>query len=251
MSRFFTLPLVLLLAAGCAPKKIHALEEAVAQRDITINTLRAEQQGYVIQLDTLRQEVDRLGARNKELVDMYASITEEFGGDIELGNASLVIFPDRSLIAVGDGIQFASGSAALDPASDATLDRLASFLAQHPGRRFQVEGHTDAEPIHNAHFRSNWELGAARAVAVIDGLIERGVPSQQLSAATYGETAPIATNSHPLGMAANRRITVAVQTSVKESGAQQALLEAAQRAGGALYASTTTIEPGPMAALQP
>lgn len=251
MSRILGLSLVLVLAAGCAPKKIHALQEEVAQRDVTINTLRAENQGYTIQIDTLKQEVDRLGARNKELVDLYASITNEFGGDIETGQASLVVFPDRSVIVIGDGIQFASGSAALEDSSEATLDRLAEFLRQHPQRRFQVEGHTDAAPIHNAQFASNWELGAARAVAVINELESRGVPGQQLSAATFGDTEPIATNAHPGGMAANRRITVAVQTSVKESGAQTALLEAAKRHGGAIYASTATMDSTQVAAIQP
>jgi flagellar motor protein MotB len=244
------LALLLLGTSGCAAKRINALEDQVEVQDHTIESLRAENQGYVLQVEVLRNETARLTAHNKELAALYSSIVDEFGTELAAGNASLVIFPDRTVVAVGDGITFASGSARLDKESAASIDRLAGFLKAHPDRRFQVEGHTDDAPIHNSAFASNWELGAARAVSVVNELVARGVPAERLSAASHADTSPMANNTHPEGMAENRRIAVAVQTSVKELGAQQALLEAAKKAGGARYAAATVVSADQVAALR-
>lgn len=233
--------LSLILALACAPKKIEALQTEVALRDQALQAVRAENQGYVVQIATLREEVERLGAKNAELVALYGAITAEFGPELESGAASLVLFPDRTVLGVPDGLRFASGSDEIEAGAD--LDRLAAFILAHPQRRFAIEGHTDAEPIRSARFASNWELGAARAVAVVEALLDRGVPAWQLSAVSFAETAPVASNAHDAGMAANRRIDLAVELSVRETGAQTALLEAARRAGGPVYALATEPQP--------
>lgn len=243
-------PLVLLslcLAPGCAAHRIQGLETELADRDTQLRTLQATNQGYLIELDTLRAQLDAVGRKNEELAAVYTALTNEFGPELSDGSASLVVYPDRTSIVIGDQLRFATGSARLGPDSDAALDKFAAFVKAHPDRRFQIEGHTDDAPIHNTSFASNWSLGAARALAVVQALIDRGVPEAQLSAATFAATEPIATNGHPDGMATNRRIALAVSTSVKESGAQQALLEAAQRAGGAVYAAAQPVRDGAVA----
>lgn len=247
MNRLVFLSLLPFLAVGCGHKKINALEEELAGRDATIQTLQAENQGYVIQVNTLKEELGRVNRKNEELAAFYNALTSEFGPQLQSGEASLVVFPDRSLIVIGDQITFPSGSARLTPESSAALDELATFLKAHPERRFQVEGHTDAAPIHNAQFASNWELGAARALTVVDELIARGVPASRLSAATFAETAPMASNASVDGMGSNRRIAVAVELSVEETGAQEALVEAARRHNGPVYAMVTPETPNSVA----
>lgn len=236
MSRIFTSLLVVVALAGCMPKKVRSLEEDVAMRDATINQLQVQNTGYSIQVSSLREQLDGMSKKNQELSAVYEDLVNDFGGELGNGNAALVVYPDRTVLAVGDTLSFDTGSAALD-ASDATqLDRLAALIKAHPDRHFQVEGHTDSRPIENATFASNWELGAARAVKTVHALIDRGVNPAQLSAATFAERAPLANEQATGGMAANRRITVAVQTSVSETGAQQALVAAAEKAGGVRYA---------------
>lgn len=231
----------LLLTPGCAAHRIQALETELASRDTQLHDLQATNQGYLLELDTLRAQLDTVERKNEELAAVYRALSDEFGPELSDGSASLVVYPDRTSIVIGDQLRFASGSARLGADSTATLDKFAEFVKAHPDRRFQIEGHTDDAPIHTAEYASNWALGAARALTVVRELIDRGVPEVQLSAATYAATEPIATNGHPDGMATNRRIALAVSTSVKESGAQQALLEAAQRAGGAVYATAQPV----------
>jgi type VI secretion system protein ImpK len=60
---------------------------------------------------------------------------------------------------------FASGSALVNPAHAATLERVADAIARVPGRVL-VEGHTDDQPIRSLRYRDNFELSRERAVAV-------------------------------------------------------------------------------------
>ena len=66
----------------------------------------------------------------------------------------------------------------------------------------QVDGHTDDKPIKTAEFPSNWELSAARAIAVVKFLHKQGIPYDHLVAAGYGQYQPISTTDNAL----NRRI---------------------------------------------
>ena len=52
----------------------------------------------------------------------------------------------------------------------------------------RAEGHTDSIPIHNSRFRSNWELSAARSIALVELLTKFGVAPERLSIAGYGDT---------------------------------------------------------------
>jgi chemotaxis protein MotB len=107
-------------------------------------------------------------------------------------------------------ILFASGKADLTAEGRASLLEVGAGLATIVDRHFQVEGHTDNVPIRTSRFPSNWELGAARALVVLRALVDGGVPAGQLSAATYGELHPTASNDTEAGRKANRRIEIVV-----------------------------------------
>ena len=70
----------------------------------------------------------------------------------------------------------------------------------------QVDGHTDRRPIQTARFPSNWELSAARAISVVNFLIDQGIPAQRLSATGYGEFQPIDARADEIAYRRNRRI---------------------------------------------
>ncbi len=237
MSRPLSILVAAALLAGCNQKKIAALEGELADRDAALASVRAENQGYVLELEALRAELHRLKRESVELASLYARIVDEFGPQIEGGRAWLVVYGDRTVVAVGEQIWFESGSAALDETGKLAVARLGEVLREHPGRRFQVEGHTDPLPIATERYPSNWELGASRAITVVKALVAAGVPATQLSAASYADTTPFATNSHENGQAVNRRITVTLQTTLEDTGAQRQLYAAAQKHGRALRAA--------------
>lgn len=106
-------------------------------------------------------------------------------------------------------VLFASAKADIGEAGQAKLGQLAATLKTIADEIpdtidwiLQVEGHTDTVPIRNAEFANNWELSAARAISVVEFLIEQGIPARRLSAAGYGEFRPI----DPTQLDRNRRI---------------------------------------------
>ena len=79
----------------------------------------------------------------------------------------------------------------------------------------RMEGHTDSVPIHNAHYASNWELSAARSIAMLELFSTRfGVPRDKLSISGYADNAPVDTNDTPEGRARNRRVDIILLNEV-------------------------------------
>lgn len=71
----------------------------------------------------------------------------------------------------------------------------------------RVDGHTDIQPLAGTgRFRNNWELSAGRAISVVRFLIDKGIPSNRLVAAGFGEFQPIDEGESDEAYARNRRI---------------------------------------------
>jgi chemotaxis protein MotB len=83
-------------------------------------------------------------------------------------------------------------------------------LSAIPDRKFQVEGHTDNVPIRTEQFPSNWELASARALTVLKTMVDAGMPAARVSAASFGDSKPAASNDSSDGKAQNRRIEIVV-----------------------------------------
>ena len=108
---------------------------------------------------------------------------------------------------------FDSSKADLKPAATAELDKMATALIgleqQIPKDIpwvLRVDGHTDVRPITGGQFKSNWDLSAARAIAVVKYLVGKGVNPQRLVAAGFGEFQPVDTATTDEAYRKNRRI---------------------------------------------
>jgi flagellar motor protein MotB len=109
-----------------------------------------------------------------------------------------------TLFAPGKDILTAEGKAKLDAA-------VADIREKHAGNRINIEGHTDTDPIKESNWKSNWELGAARALAVLHYLEDHhGVEGRLLSATTFSYHQPVAGNDTSEGKAQNRRASIVI-----------------------------------------
>jgi chemotaxis protein MotB len=70
----------------------------------------------------------------------------------------------------------------------------------------RVDGHADSQPITSGPYKDNWDLSAARAIAVVQLLIQDGVPANHLAATAFADTQPIDPDHTPEAYAKNRRI---------------------------------------------
>jgi outer membrane protein OmpA-like peptidoglycan-associated protein len=98
-------------------------------------------------------------------------------------------------------IDFRFGSAVIAGSSAPLLDRLARQVRDCPGT-VRIEGFTD----NVGRAAVNQALSAARAAAVREALIARGVPGERLESQGLGSAQPIASNRSAKGRARNRRI---------------------------------------------
>ncbi|MEC9344575.1 MAG: peptidoglycan -binding protein [Pseudomonadota bacterium] len=110
-------------------------------------------------------------------------------------------------------VLFDSGSATLGIQGRIQMTKLAETLLEVAARIpkdinwiLRIDGHTDAVPISTAQFPSNWELSAARAIAVTKFLIEQGLPADRLAPTGFGEYHPIEPGNSELARRRNRRI---------------------------------------------
>ena len=105
-------------------------------------------------------------------------------------------------------IYFNSGKATFKTSDvPVRLDAIAAILVQYPNAKFSVEGHTDSDGSE----MYNQKLSEARANAVRDAIIKRGISASNVVAIGFGETAPIASNKKAEGKAQNRRTEVKLQ----------------------------------------
>jgi chemotaxis protein MotB len=157
-----------------------------------------------LQIEMLRD----LEAERKKRNEIYAQFVSRLQQMIDAGELSVTIKNGRIVIELPDNILFDSGRSQLNQAGRKALTQIAGILSQFADRRFQVEGHTDDKPIKSARFPSNWELSAARALAVVHLLIEAGMEPSNVSAAGFGEFQPKGDNATPEGRQLNRRIEI-------------------------------------------
>ena len=108
--------------------------------------------------------------------------------------------PKKELVL--EGVFFETNKAVLTSESSETLDKVAASLTANPDVKIQVAGHTDN--VGSAKY--NLKLSDARASAVMNYLISKGVNPAMLSAKGYGLTEPIGDNKTVEGRAQNRRV---------------------------------------------
>ena len=103
-------------------------------------------------------------------------------------------------------VMFEAGSAKLKDQSYDVIAYVQGYLeAKSYISLLRVEVHTDAQGADEA----NQKLSEARALAVVDALVKRGIACDRLLAVGFGETKPVAPNDSADGRAQNRRTVFA------------------------------------------
>jgi chemotaxis protein MotB len=177
-----------------------------------LGDLKAEKDKLEGDLTELRRQEEAERARAAIFQDLVAKLK----GMIDAGQLSVYIRNGRMLVKLPDNVLFDPGRTNIKAEGQAAIAQLTTALQAIAGRKFQVAGHTDNTPIHTAKYPSNWELSTARAVVVVNFMIESGMEPQRLSAAGFADTDPVATNDTPEGKAQNRRIEIELLPNLEE-----------------------------------
>jgi len=184
---------------------------------------------------------DSLAAKDRELQDLQ----DQLGDAVRVGGANG--HPDGAItLTILDDILFNAGSAKLTRDGEGILSSVVSAVHQaYPTRSLVVEGHTDAQPIKKSGWKSNWELGAARSLAVLHFMVDHaGMEPHKMSAMTMADTQPVGDNGTPSGRAQNRRAVIVImpETTMNRVWADQnALTTAAVQAAVPAYPVATSM----------
>jgi chemotaxis protein MotB len=186
-------------------KQLSAIENALAASE----TANKESQSKIADLGqrlnvALAQKVQEL---NRYRSDFFGRLRQILGSrpDIRVVGDRFV-FESSVLFDVGKADISSEGRQSLDSLAAAVLDLEREIPPDIPWI-LRVDGHTDSLPISgNGQYKSNWELSAARAVAVTQYLVSKGVEPDRLAAAGFGEFQPIDPGTDDAARARNRRI---------------------------------------------
>lgn len=238
--KIFTLGcLAIALIAGCGGRN---WERDYAELERELQQARSElesAQSRLTQLEGQNAELGRLlearGASLDEVQRMLAAARErEAAQQARLASLRAMARSFRDMVAAGqlrvrivrgnmvvelpENVLFDSGEARLRGPGEAALGQVAQILRNVENRNFLVAGHTDNVPTgrYNRRFPSNWELSAARGVAVVRYLADNGMPPERMAAAGYADTQPVASNDTDQGRAQNRRIEIIVLPNLDE-----------------------------------
>ena len=132
--------------------------------------------------------------------------------DSTRGKIKTKTFGNAQEITLGNEVLFASGSAKLSEDGKQLMGALVDKIAEadlSTLREIVVKGHTDAVPVVDGRFPTNWELSTARASRVVRALIRSEEGKQRIDpneinlvASGYSKYQPV----DPNDLAENRRI---------------------------------------------
>ncbi|WP_109832742.1 OmpA family protein [Reichenbachiella versicolor] len=140
----------------------------------------------------------------------YESISEE----IEIKDTGIGVFEKNFKLKASSKLDvyvlkdliFERGKSEISEVSHSELNELARWLAEHPNRVIQLEGHTDFQGNSSA----NLILSEDRILATKKYLVEKGVKKSKIKTKAFGGAQPLTRDRTPEARALNRRVEVRV-----------------------------------------
>ena len=130
--------------------------------------------------------------------------------ELEQSNLDVTHDPRGVVISLPQALLFAPGEDHINVEAMETVGAIGDILRKIPNN-VSLVGHSDAIPIHNRRFSSNWELASARGLRLLEWLSSRyGIDESRLSVQSYGSNDPKSSNDTPDGRASNRRVEIVI-----------------------------------------
>jgi chemotaxis protein MotB len=172
----------------------------------TSEVLTAKDAALKAKEEELRKAAQYMKRTNK----LYDQLVGELKDELAANQVKVQEMKDGINVELAEEILFPSGSATLNDSGQKVIRRVSSKL-QDKQYQIIVVGFTDNIPIRGTlakKYPTNWELAGARAASVVRLLEDTGIDSEKLTASSYGENFPVASNETPEGRAQNRRIEI-------------------------------------------
>jgi chemotaxis protein MotB len=153
-----------------------------------------------------------------ELMPSMKVLTADLQVEIRKGQVQLSLEPRGLVISLKDAAFFDSGDNTIRTSSYPIIAKLSSVILKL-NNPLRLEGHTDSIPIDTPRFHSNWELSAARSIAMLELLSTKfNVGRERMAIVGYADTVPVASNDTEEGRARNRRVDIVLVSPMGMSG---------------------------------
>lgn len=192
-------------------QQITALRRQLSSISSALGTSEKSRNLAKLEIENLGQRLNAALAKRVKQLARYRSAFFEDLSKILNQRSDIRVVGDRFVFQ--SEVLFAKGEADINAVGQEEIKKLGAALIELKGQIpaeinwvLRVDGHTDADPIDTAQFPSNWDLSAARAIAVVRQLVAEGVPAKRLVAAGFGEFHPIDPGDSEEAFERNRRI---------------------------------------------
>ena len=192
-------------------RQIAALRQQLARLAVALEAAEAQNEEQEVQIADLGRRLNiALATKVQELAryrsEFFGRLREVLGTrpDIRVVGDRFV-FQSELLFGTGEAELGGEGKLQLEQLADA-LQEITVEIPDDIDWILRVDGHTDRRPIFTAAFPSNWDLSTARAVSVVNFLIDQGIPPQRLAATGFGEFQPLDEGNDEIAYRRNRRI---------------------------------------------
>lgn len=192
-------------------QQLAALRLQMAMLSQALDAAQAADAKDHVQIVDLGKQLNEALARKVEELQSYRS---EFFGTLRAilanqPNIKIVgdrfVFESDVLFPVDQATLTPAGQAEIADVADA-IKKIAAKIPPNINWVLSVDGYADSQPITGGPYHSNFDLSAARSLAVIDLLIKNGVPAERIAATANGAANPIANGATKADYAQNRRI---------------------------------------------
>jgi chemotaxis protein MotB len=148
--------------------------------------------------------------KDQDLLPKLTYLNQALEEEIRAGKLEIKQEARGLVISLQQAAFFPSGDATIDPKTYEAINKIATIFRDSPNP-IRLEGHTDSRPIHTARFHSNYELSAARGIAMLELLSDRfGIAHERLAVVGYADTVPKVPNDTEEGRARNRRVDIVI-----------------------------------------
>jgi chemotaxis protein MotB len=199
---------------GKMKQRLEALGQNVKDLEAQGSAKESELADTKKRMEELRRAHEQAELRAAQFRQLFA----KFKAMIDSGKLKVEIRNGLMLVKLADNILFDPGKTALKPEGKDAIKEVSGILAGIQGRKFQVAGHTDNQPLgKTSKYKTNGELSTARAVEVVHFMIEQGgMPQERLSAAGFADQLPVGPNDTEDGRKANRRIEIVLLPNIED-----------------------------------
>ena len=194
-------------------KNITELKKQIVTLSRLLDQTEKEDKKNKVQIENLGKKLNLALAGKVQELSEYQSIFLKKIKDALSNRNDILVSGDRFILP--SEIFFKTADDNLEESAKNELNKIARSLREisdiipkEIDWVLRIDGHTDKRPISNMRFQSNWHLSSARAIKIVNFLIDQGIPPKRLLAAGFGEFSPLIDKNTESAYEKNRRIEI-------------------------------------------